>query len=100
MSKRYFHKYSNILLDKRKFEYQVCRTFEKNLVAELKVVKSHELILCLTDNQISVHEANEPFKTIENINKYKPVTAFAYSVCEVIFLFYNTSIFRIQICYY
>lgn len=52
---------------------------------ELKVVESHDLILCLTsDSQIAVHSAIEPFSLIENVYKYRPITAFGFYVKKVL----------------
>ncbi|KAI1712228.1 vacuolar sorting protein 39 domain 1 domain-containing protein [Ditylenchus destructor] len=62
------------------FEYQVCRTFEKRAISELKVVESLDIILCLTDGQLTAHEANEPFKLLDTISKYRPITSFAFHV--------------------
>uniref|UniRef100_A0A915EMR3 CNH domain-containing protein n=1 Tax=Ditylenchus dipsaci TaxID=166011 RepID=A0A915EMR3_9BILA len=64
------------------FEYQVCRTFEKRLINELKVVESHDLILCLSDSQLSVHDANEPYKVLDTLAKYRPTTCFSFHVRE------------------
>lgn len=67
--------------NKSGFEFQVSRTFEKRSIFELKVVESHNLILCLTaDSQVTVHLAAEPFSLISAINKYRSITSFGHFV--------------------
>ncbi|KAH7730594.1 Protein VPS-39 c [Aphelenchoides avenae] len=64
--------------EKRGFDYQACKTFERRAIAELKVVEEEDLIMCLTDSQVNVHSVDESFTTVHSLNRYKPVTAFAF----------------------
>ncbi|CAD5226187.1 unnamed protein product [Bursaphelenchus okinawaensis] len=62
--------------DKRNYEYQLTRGFEKKVVQELHVVNSLDLVIALTDGYLSVHELTEPYKTVAVFNKYKPISSF------------------------
>jgi hypothetical protein len=70
-------------LEKRTFSSVVHRSFEKKAITDLQVVEKHNLILCLTDGQLNVHEYNEGFNYVATFNKYKPVVSFASFVQEV-----------------
>ncbi|CAD5231120.1 unnamed protein product [Bursaphelenchus xylophilus] len=62
--------------DKRNYEYQLTRGFEKKAIQELAVVQQLDLVISLTDGSLSVHELVEPFKNIVVFNKYKPISSF------------------------
>ncbi|KAL3103226.1 hypothetical protein niasHS_002412 [Heterodera schachtii] len=64
------------------YEYQVCRTFERRPIIGLQVVESHDLIICLTDVHLSIHDAVEPFKLLDVCSKYKSISAFSHFVTE------------------
>ena len=68
-----------IFPDRRGFELtNICKTFHKNAVMELKVCQREDILLCVSDGQLMAHRLSDPEYKVETlIHKIKKVTTFA-----------------------
>lgn len=63
----------------------MCRSFEKKAVNELCCIARHDVLLCLTDSQLAVHDLSEPFALKALISDVRPIFAFCATVSTVYF---------------
>ncbi|CAI2353097.1 unnamed protein product [Caenorhabditis sp. 36 PRJEB53466] len=65
--------------NRRGFELtNVCKTFHKKAVLEMKVCQPEDLLLCVSDGQLMAHRLSDPEYKVETlIHKVKPVNTFA-----------------------
>ncbi|VDM98242.1 unnamed protein product [Thelazia callipaeda] len=73
---------------KRGYDLLMCRSFEKKSVYELCCIERHDILLCLTDSQLAVHDLSEPFALKALISDVRPISAFCATVSEVDGLLY------------
>lgn len=71
------------ILGKRGYDLTMCSSFVRKSVISIQVVARCDLLLCLSDGQITAHELSEPFALKGTINELKQITAFSYKVSEV-----------------
>ncbi|CAB04720.1 Vacuolar protein sorting-associated protein 39 homolog [Caenorhabditis elegans] len=68
-----------ISANRRGFELtNICKSFHKKAVMELKVCQREDLLLCVSDGQLMAHKLSDPEYKVETlIHKVKPVQTFA-----------------------
>ncbi|VDN29689.1 unnamed protein product [Gongylonema pulchrum] len=74
--------------NKRGYDLLMCRSFEKKAVSELCCIARHDILLCLTDSQLAVHDLSEPFALKALIADVRPIYAFCATVSEADGLLY------------
>ncbi|KAL3984658.1 Vacuolar sorting protein 39 domain 1 family protein [Acanthocheilonema viteae] len=68
---------------KRGYDLLMCRSFEKKAVNELCCIERHDILLCLSDSQLSAHDLSDPFALKALISDVRPISAFCATISEV-----------------